>query len=86
MREGGALIRLYQSDVLPNEIKNIFFTHLHSDHIVGFADILMTGWVYHRESPLQIYGPEGTKILLIALLNLIKTILMLDLKLLKALI
>ena len=57
----GALIRLYQSDVLPNEIKNIFFTHLHSDHIVGFADILMTGWVYHRESPLQIYGPEGTK-------------------------
>ena len=24
----GALIRLYQSNVLPNEIKNIFFTHL----------------------------------------------------------
>ena len=57
----GALIRLYQSNVLPNEIKNIFFTHLHSDHILGFADILMTGWVYHRDSPLQIYGPEGTQ-------------------------
>ena len=57
----GALIRLYQSNILPNEIKNIFITHLHSDHILGFSDILMTGWVYHRDSPLQIYGPEGTK-------------------------
>ena len=46
---------------MPNEIKNIFITHLHSDHILGFSDILMTGWVYHRDSPLQIYGPEGMK-------------------------
>ena len=57
----GALIRLNQSNILPNEIHNIFFTHLHSDHILGFADILMTGWVYHRKSPLNIYGPKGTK-------------------------
>ncbi len=56
----GAILRLYQSNVLPNEIQNIFFTHLHSDHILGFSDILMTGWVYHREPPLKIYGPEGT--------------------------
>ena len=56
----GAILRLYQSNILPNEIQNIFFTHLHSDHILGFSDILMTGWVYHRKSPLQIYGPEGT--------------------------
>ena len=21
----------------------------------------MTGWVYHRESPLQVYGPKGTE-------------------------
>ena len=58
----GALLRLYQSNVLPNEIKNIFFTHLHSDHILGFSDILMTGWVYHRKSPLHIYGPAGIQI------------------------
>ena len=57
----GALIRLYQSNILPNEITNIFLTHLHSDHILGFSDILMTGWVYHRQSPLQIYGPKGTQ-------------------------
>ena len=57
----GALLRLNQSNILPNEIHNIFFTHLHSDHLLGFADILMTGWVYHRNLPLNIFGPEGTE-------------------------
>ena len=57
----GALLRLNQSNILPNEIHNIFFTHLHSDHLLGFADILMTGWVYHRNLPLNIFGPEGIK-------------------------
>lgn len=57
----GALIRLNQSNILPHEIKNIFFTHLHSDHILGFSDILMTGWVYHRQTGLNIFGPKGTK-------------------------
>ena len=56
----GALVRLYQSRILPNEINNIFFTHLHSDHILGFSDILMTGWIYQRQVPLNIFGPPGT--------------------------
>ena len=56
----GALLRLNQSRILPNEINNIFFTHLHSDHVLGFPDILMTGWVYHRQKPLNVFGPPGT--------------------------
>ena len=56
----GALLRLNQSRILPNEIENIFFTHLHSDHILGFSDILMTGWVYHRKKQLNVFGPPGT--------------------------
>ena len=56
----GALLRLNQSRILPNEIENIFFTHLHSDYILGFSDILMTGWVYHRQKPLNVFGPPGT--------------------------
>ena len=56
----GALLRfINQMSCLMKLI--IFFTHLHSDHILGFADILMTGWVYHRKQPLNIYGPVGTK-------------------------
>jgi ribonuclease Z len=57
----GAILRLNQSNVLPNEVNHIFFTHLHSDHILGFSDILMTGWIYHRQSGLNVFGPEGTK-------------------------
>ena len=42
----GALIRLYQSNILPNEIKNIFLTHLHSDHVLGFSDILTVSYTH----------------------------------------
>ena len=57
----GTAIRLSQMNVNLSSINNIFFTHLHSDHIVGFPDVLMTGWVYQREKTLNIYGPSGTK-------------------------
>ena len=57
----GTAIRLSQMNVNLSSINNIFFTHLHSDHIVGFPDILMTGWVYQREKTLNIFGPSGTK-------------------------
>ena len=57
----GAAIRLSQMNVNLSSINHIFFTHLHSDHIVGFPDVLMTGWVYQREKILNIFGPSGTK-------------------------
>ena len=57
----GTAIRLSQMNVNLSSINNIFFTHLHSDHIVGFPDVLMTGWVYQREKILNIFGPSGTK-------------------------
>ena len=57
----GTAIRLSQMNVNLSSVDNIFFTHLHSDHIVGFPDVLMTGWVYQREKTLNIYGPSGTK-------------------------
>ena len=57
----GTAIRLSQMNVNLSSIDNIFFTHLHSDHIVGFPDVLMTGWVYQREKTLNIFGPSGTK-------------------------
>ena len=57
----GAAIRLSQMNVNLSSINHIFFTHLHSDHIVGFPDVLMTGWVYQREKTLNIFGPSGTK-------------------------
>jgi ribonuclease BN (tRNA processing enzyme) len=38
-----------------------FATHLHSDHTLGFADLIFTPWVLERETPLDVYGPLGVK-------------------------
>lgn len=41
-------------------LKTAFLTHLHSDHTVGFADLLLTAWTGgHRKAPLKLFGPEG---------------------------
>jgi len=55
----GAVIRLNQMNVDIAKVQSIFFTHLHSDHILGFPDLLLTGWIYRRNEILNIYGPKG---------------------------
>ena len=57
----GAVIRLHQADITPDQIEQVFITHLHSDHITGLDDLWITGWIYQRPSALKVYGPEGTK-------------------------
>lgn len=39
----------------------LFITHLHSDHTLGLADLILTSWVMRRTRPFTIYGPTGTK-------------------------
>ena len=39
----------------------VFITHLHSDHTLGYPDLILTTWVMGRRSPLQAYGPVGLK-------------------------
>jgi ribonuclease BN (tRNA processing enzyme) len=38
----------------------LFITHLHSDHTLGLADLILTSWVMRRTRPFTIYGPHGT--------------------------
>ncbi|MGH7632823.1 MAG: MBL fold metallo-hydrolase, partial [Gemmatimonadaceae bacterium] len=40
-------------------MKLVFFTHLHSDHTLGYPDLLLSGAVLHRGAPLVAYGPHG---------------------------
>ena len=41
------------------EINKVFITHLHYDHVIGLPDLLMSGWVFQRDEPLEVWGPAG---------------------------
>jgi len=43
----------------PDKLQTAFVTHLHSDHTVGYPDLIFTTWVQGRRGPLKVYGPEG---------------------------
>lgn len=55
----GVTVRLHQTGVPLNRIEHIFYTHLHSDHTVGLADLLLTSWIWQRPHKLKVAGPEG---------------------------
>ena len=40
-------------------IKTVFITHLHSDHTLGYPDLILSPWVVGRKVPLSAYGPGG---------------------------
>ena len=45
----------------PINLRVAFATHLHSDHTVGYPDLILTPWVIGRRVPLEVYGPTGIK-------------------------
>jgi ribonuclease Z len=61
----GAMQRLHQLGIPFGDITGMFLTHHHSDHVAGFPDLWLTGWIGRpwgkRNVPLQIWGPEGTR-------------------------
>src|SRR5882757_697248 len=59
----GAMQRLVQTNTEWRDIDGVFFTHLHSDHVVGFPDLWLTGWLVGagRNRPLEVWGPPGTE-------------------------
>jgi ribonuclease BN (tRNA processing enzyme) len=38
-----------------------FLTHLHSDHTMGYPDLIFTPWLMGRREALLVYGPKGLK-------------------------
>jgi ribonuclease BN (tRNA processing enzyme) len=41
------------------ELRRVFVTHLHSDHTLGYPDLIFTPWVLGRTEHLAAYGPRG---------------------------
>ena len=52
--DAGQIGRLSSGDLL--KISDVFVTHMHIDHFIGFDSLLRT--LLRRESPLRVYGPE----------------------------
>jgi ribonuclease BN (tRNA processing enzyme) len=43
------------------KLTRAFATHLHSDHTLGLADLILTPWILERPTPLTLYGPRGLR-------------------------
>ena len=67
----GASQRLWQLKIPLGMVNTVFFTHLHSDHTVGFPDLWLTGGLPglygRRAAPMQVLGPAGTQAMMTAL-------------------
>lgn len=52
------------------KVTRIFITHLHGDHFLGLPGLIQSMNFNGRERQLEIYGPEGIKALMSAVLGL----------------
>ena len=55
----GVVRRIAKMGVSVSKIIRVFFTHLHSDHTIGYPDVILTPAVNDRSEPLEVYGPKG---------------------------
>ena len=57
----GVVMRLAGAGTLPLLLGQQLLTHLHSDHVWAFNDVLTTRWVMQQApAPLPVVGPVGT--------------------------
>ncbi|MEP6946745.1 MAG: MBL fold metallo-hydrolase [Acidobacteriota bacterium] len=61
VRRAAAAARNGVSALQPQNLKIAFITHLHSDHMIGYPDLILTPAVLDRHAPLAVYGPKGLK-------------------------
>jgi ribonuclease Z len=57
----GTQLQLMRSTVKRSRIHSIFIGHLHGDHLYGIAGLLSTLHLDGRETPLNVFGPEGLR-------------------------
>jgi len=47
----GTVMRLAELDISPEQLNAVFFTHLHTDHTEGFADLVTLRWMFFGAGP-----------------------------------
>ncbi|MBC7081146.1 MAG: ribonuclease Z [Thermoplasmatales archaeon] len=55
----GTQRQLQKSEISYMQIKRIFITHFHGDHILGLPGLIQTFQLNDRKEDLHIYGPKG---------------------------
>ena len=55
----GSAVNLQQYQIPWSNVKGIFITHMHSDHMADLPDAHLASWIQGRNSPLKVYGPKG---------------------------
>jgi ribonuclease Z len=56
------VLRLVEAGSACHELDAVFLTHVHSDHVIDLADLVMTRWIegtLHPAGPLPIVAVEG---------------------------
>jgi ribonuclease Z len=55
----GVMRQMKAADLPISGPEATFITHLHSDHTLGYPDLILTSWVMRRRQPLAVFGPSG---------------------------
>ena len=57
----GVVRRAAQAGIRMDQLTRVFVTHLHSDHTVGYPDLILTPPNDGRVTPLEAFGPPGLR-------------------------
>lgn len=63
VRQAGA------AGITMEQLTHVFITHLHSDHTLGYPDLIFTPAVTGRVGALDVWGPPGTQAMTDAILS-----------------
>jgi hypothetical protein len=61
IRRWAAAIRAGATGFHISDLRRVFVTHLHSDHTLCYADLILSSWTLggSQREPIQVFGPEG---------------------------
>jgi ribonuclease Z len=57
----GVTQRLVQAGTPGRAVDALLLTHLHSDHVIDFHQLVVSSWHQGRGKPWRVFGPPGTR-------------------------
>jgi len=66
----GVTQRLVEAGTPGRMLDAVFLTHLHSDHLVDFYQLVISSWHQGRDRPQRVIGPVGTRAFVTGTLDL----------------